>query len=54
MTYVGHFNFWLLFLNLKLICPGIRKNQETYVAGGGGGAVNLYFLGNCPRPIFET
>ena len=34
MTYFEHFNFWLLFLDLKLRCPGIRKNQETYVAGG--------------------
>ena len=32
MTYFGHFK--LLFLNLKLRCPGIRKDQETYVAGG--------------------
>ena len=34
MTYFRHFNFLLLFLNLKLICPGIRKNHETYVAEG--------------------
>ena len=34
MTYFGHFDFWLLFLYLKLICPGIRKKHETYVAGG--------------------
>ena len=32
------------------IFPGIRKKHETYVAGGGGGAANFYFLGNSPRP----
>ena len=51
MTYFGHFHFWLLFLNLKLRCPGIRKKQETYVAGGGGGCSELQFFGNSPRPI---
>ena len=51
MTYFGHFNFWLLFLNLKLRYPGIWKNQETYVAGGGGGAANFYFFENSPSPI---
>ena len=54
MTYFGHFNFWLLFLNLKLICPGIKKQHETYVAGGRGGAASFYFFGNSSRPIFET
>ena len=44
MTYFGHFNFWLLFLNLKLICPGIRKTHETYVARGGGvQRVSIFF-----------
>ena len=46
MTYFGHFHFWLLFLNLKLRCPGIRKKQETYVAGGG--AANFIFLETAP------
>ena len=45
MTYFGNFNFWLLFLNLKLICPGIRKNHETYVAGG---CSKLIFLQTAP------
>ena len=53
MTYFGQFNFWLLFLNLKLICPGIRKNHETYVAGGGGTA-NFYFFRNSPRPNMKS
>ena len=48
MTYFGHFNFWLLFLNLKLRCPGTRKNQETYVAGGGGVQRITIFLETAP------
>ena len=52
MTYFGHFIFLLLFFNLKLRCPGKRKNQETYVAGGGGVCSDLFnFFGNSPRPI---
>ena len=48
MTYFGNFNFWLLFLNLKLRCPRIRKNQETYVAGGGGVQRISIFLETAP------
>ena len=51
MTYFGHFNFWLLFLNLKLICPGIRKNHETYVTGGGGVQRISIFLETAPGLI---
>ena len=45
MTFFGHFNFWLLFWNFKLICPGIRKKHETYVVGGGGGVqrISIFF-----------
>ena len=54
MTNFGHFNFWLLFLNLKLRCPGIRKKHETYVAERGGGCSEfLFFCGNSPRPTWK-
>ena len=42
MTYFGHFNSLLLFWNVKLICPGIKKKNEIYVAGGRG-AANSFF-----------
>ena len=35
--FFGHRNCWLLFRILKLIYFPTITNEETYVAGGGGG-----------------
>ena len=40
----GHRNFWLLFRILKLIYFSTITNEETYVAGGGGGCSESVFL----------
>ena len=53
MTYFGHFNYWLLFLNLKLRCPGIGKKEETYVTGGGGVQRIYIFLETAPG-LYKT
>ena len=44
----GHRNFWLLFRVLKLIYFPTITNEETYVAGGGGGVQrNRVLAGFC-------
>ena len=43
----AHRNFWLVFRVLKLIYFPTIKNEETYVAGGGGCNKIVFLAGFC-------